>query len=181
MPSPTNADSSNSCVAVDFRTLPGGPLLAFDQGKTLTHELGHFFGLAHTFGDGGCGYDDGIADTPAMAKPTGGCPSAPVDSCPGSPGTDPSWSFMDYSDDACMQRFSPGQVARMQAVVLAAKPAMLDLVQPARMPPPPSPSRSPPSRPKPRTSAIKKRPPPKKASKSSTRASVANKNRRGMF
>ena len=136
MPSPTNANSPTSCVAVDFRSLPGGPIPAYNQGKTLTHELGHFFGLSHVFGDGGCGFDDGIADTPAMAKPTGGCPVKAMDSCPGSPGTDPSWSFMDYSDDACMSRFSPGQGARMQAIVLAVKPAMLAYGVPVPSPPP---------------------------------------------
>ena len=126
MPSTTNAASPTQCVAVDFRTVPGGPLPAFSLGRTLTHELGHLFGLQHTFGSDGCaGEGDGIEDTPTQAIATAGCPVTPSDTCPGSPGFDPSWSFMDYTDDACMDRFSAGQVARMQAVLLAMKPGMV--------------------------------------------------------
>lgn len=43
----------------------------YDGGRTLTHELGHFFEIWHTWGDDGgqCpwqpgGHDDGLADTP---------------------------------------------------------------------------------------------------------------------
>ena len=36
-----------------------------------THELGHYFGLMHTFGPGACTADggaDGILDTPAQVR-----------------------------------------------------------------------------------------------------------------
>ena len=33
------------------------------SGGTLTHEVGHWLGLRHTWGDSDCG-DDGIKDTP---------------------------------------------------------------------------------------------------------------------
>ena len=32
------------------------------SGGTLTHEVGHWLGLRHTWGDSDCG-DDGIKDT----------------------------------------------------------------------------------------------------------------------
>ena len=43
------------------------PAAPFNLGRTVTHELGHFFNLDHTFAnDNGCGGsdDDGVADTP---------------------------------------------------------------------------------------------------------------------
>jgi hypothetical protein len=35
-----------------------------DKGRTCTHEVGHYLGLRHIWGDGDCTVDDGIADTP---------------------------------------------------------------------------------------------------------------------
>ena len=84
---------------------------AYDLGKTLTHEAGHWINLAHTF-EGGCGSKgDFVADTPAMKIPTGGCPEG-KDTCIGSPGLDPIHNYMDYSFDACYSEFTPGQVQR---------------------------------------------------------------------
>lgn len=82
---------------MDFRTLPGGPLARFSGGRTATHEVGHWAGLSHTFAGGCAGAGDGVADTPAQAAPTSGCPATPRDSCPGSPGADLQTNFMDYS------------------------------------------------------------------------------------
>lgn len=60
--------------------------------RTLTHELGHYFGLAHPFGS--CAPDaDGIADTPAELDAASGCP-VKRNTCPVQSGLDPVWSFM---------------------------------------------------------------------------------------
>ena len=58
---------------------------------------------------------DSIADTPSEKSPAFGCPTG-RDSCIGAKdaGRDPIENFMDYSDDACMFRFSANQIARMQ-------------------------------------------------------------------
>ena len=38
---------------------------SFDSyGRTATHEIGHYLGLRHIWGDGGCGFDDFCSDTP---------------------------------------------------------------------------------------------------------------------
>lgn len=91
---------------------PGFP---YNQGRTTTHELGHFFNLSHTFiadGGGNCAQPDadGIADTPKVANSTYGCPSIP-----GAFGCSPgqralTMNYMDYVNDACMYMFTPGQM-----------------------------------------------------------------------
>ena len=51
------------CLSYAFgRT--GTATFPFDGGRTMTHEVGHYLGLRHIWGDGGCGVDDYCSDTP---------------------------------------------------------------------------------------------------------------------
>ncbi|MDX1934177.1 MAG: zinc metalloprotease [Capsulimonadales bacterium] len=110
-------------VVIAFDSLPGFPG-PFGLGKTLTHEVGHWVGLYHTF-QGGCSkYSDFVADTAAQRQSfsgdwfPGGFPGVQPDTCTGRnyPGKDPTDNYMDYSNDASYTRFSEGQAARMSAL-----------------------------------------------------------------
>ncbi|CAE6521089.1 unnamed protein product [Rhizoctonia solani] len=101
-------------VVLRYSTVPGGSFAPLNLGKTLTHEVGHWLGLLHTFSDDCNGDGDMVLDTPAQLNQTDGCPSSPPDTCPGQPGLDPIHNFMDYSDDICLLEFTPGQIQRMQ-------------------------------------------------------------------
>ncbi len=91
----------------------------FDKGRTATHEVGHWLNLRHIWGDGACGADDFVSDTPIAAASNGGCPTYPKKSCSNNGGftSDMFMNYMDYTNDACMYMFTTGQKNRMRAVM----------------------------------------------------------------
>ncbi|MDG1374015.1 MAG: M43 family zinc metalloprotease [Flavobacteriaceae bacterium] len=101
----------------------GGP---YNLGRTLTHEVGHWLGLRHIWGDSSaCTNDDFCADTPNATNSNSGCPT--VDSCPSDGlGADMVENYMDYSNDACLNTFTADQKTRIQAV-LANSPRRMEL------------------------------------------------------
>lgn len=86
----------------------------FHLGRTTTHEVGHYLGLRHIWGDANCG-NDFVADTPTQQTSTSGCPTHPRPSCSNT--GDNFQNYMDYTNDACMFMFTTGQKAVMQGVV----------------------------------------------------------------
>jgi len=85
----------------------------FDKGRTTTHEIGHFLNLRHIWGDGPCGIDDFVNDTPEAGAANFGCQIGTT-SC-GS--LDMVENYMDFSDDFCMGLFTEGQKNRMRATL----------------------------------------------------------------
>ena len=101
----------------------------FNQGRTATHEVGHYFGLFHTFQDG-CGSSnnpygsgDRIADTPSHRNPDQSCQTR-QSSC--GTGATPIHNYMNYSPDACMYEFTSEQINRMRCSLVNYR---VDLIQ----------------------------------------------------
>lgn len=98
-------------VVIKNTTLTGGSS-PFDQGDTVTHEVGHWLGLLHVFAFGCNDPGDLVADTPfQLTNASADCSSS--DSCPSKPFNDPIQNFMNTTTDACMCKFTVGQSTRM--------------------------------------------------------------------
>jgi hypothetical protein len=103
------------------RNSPIGP--PYNLGRTMTHEVGHYLGLFHTF-QGGCGsaaspYTSGdlIMDTNRESSPHFGC-TAGASTCTGGAGMKPIENYMNYSDDVCMTKFTVEQVNRARCSIV---------------------------------------------------------------
>ena len=101
-------------VTVNVEAMRGGAARGYNLGDTVVHEAGHWLGLYHTFQGGCSARGDLVPDTPAEAEPSFRCQGR-RDTCDSDPGFDPVRNFMDYSLDACMNRFSAGQVRRIDS------------------------------------------------------------------
>ncbi|KAG8833356.1 hypothetical protein FRC17_010825 [Serendipita sp. 399] len=98
-------------VVIQYNSYPGGTLKNYNQGKTLTHEVGHWLGVYHPFQGEDCnGLGDYVVDTPQQLTLTLGCPSS-KNTCPQG-GNDNIHNYMDYSYDKCMTGFTQGQMTR---------------------------------------------------------------------
>lgn len=85
----------------------------YDKGRTTVHEVGHWLGLRHIWGDSNCG-NDFCTDTPVQQTANFGCPSFPQVTCTNGPNGDMWCNYMDYTDDRCMVMFTANQKTRMQ-------------------------------------------------------------------
>jgi Pregnancy-associated plasma protein-A/Secretion system C-terminal sorting domain len=138
-------------VVLDFRTVgsnnpnmlenPGaaGSFLTI-RGRTATHEVGHYLGLRHIWGDGGsplgggndCAQSDGIDDTPFASE------QSPFD-CDKTRNTceiieqffnadmpDLIENYMDYSSETCMNTFTKGQASLIRGVLEGPRKSLIE-------------------------------------------------------
>lgn len=98
--------------------------LPYNYGRTTTHELCHYFGIRHIWGDASCATDY-CNDTPAQQGASYGSQTYPYlpNNCPtNSPPTGAEgvmfMNFADYTDDVAMYMFTDEQKARMQTAML---------------------------------------------------------------
>jgi hypothetical protein len=121
---------------VGGETVPSGAG-PYNLGRTATHEIGHWLGLRHIWGDGNCTVDDFCADTPLAGGSNFGCATG-NNSCTTTPVDAPDMveNYMDYSDDACMNIFTNDQKIRMRTILETSRFSLINSV--ASIPPNPS-------------------------------------------
>jgi hypothetical protein len=85
---------------------------SYNLGRTATHEVGHWLGLRHIWGESYCG-DDLVDDTPKQGNFTAGCPNTFRSSCSNGDLGDMYMNYMDFTNDACLNLFTNGQKQRM--------------------------------------------------------------------
>lgn len=90
----------------------------YNLGRTATHEVGHWIGLRHIWGDNTCATDY-CNDTPTAQNANFGCPGHPykIGACAGNTTGEMTMNFMDYTNDACMYMFTADQMYRAQLVL----------------------------------------------------------------
>jgi hypothetical protein len=118
-----NANANTDGVVIRYDAFGSGSGSCFllkapyNKGRTATHEIGHWLGLIHIWGDSSnCNTNtDHCADTPVAKDPNYGCPTG-TDSCTKT-GVDMIENYMDYTDDSCMNTFTQNQKSRMDAVM----------------------------------------------------------------
>ncbi len=110
------ADKDGVVINFDVFGTVGNLRAPFNKGRTATHEVGHWLGLKHLWGDNNCGSDD-VDDTPRQLGYNFNCPSFPhVTSCSQTPYGDMFMNFMDFTNDDCMNMFTYGQKTKMRAL-----------------------------------------------------------------
>lgn len=92
------------------------------KGRTPVHEVGHYLGLRHIWGDAtACAGDDGIDDTPqatdASAQDCDATKNTCTDNIAGIDMPDMIENYMDYSAEDCQNSFTKNQVEFVRWVI----------------------------------------------------------------
>lgn len=97
-----------------------------DMNRTLTHEMGHYLGLYHTFhtttscaAETDCTVSgDRVCDTPVTVSQT-------FCSTPACSGTQQVENYLDYTPESCQNMFTQGQKTRMRTTLETQRTSML--------------------------------------------------------
>jgi len=122
--------------------LATGQLAIANKGRTAVHEVGHYWGLRHIWGDSGSPFsnapdcdlskDDGFSDTPHMGNNSQatGC-SFSKNSCTNGENPDePDMveNYMDYSTETCQNMFTQQQANVMRSMGVVGRPNIPNLI-----------------------------------------------------
>lgn len=121
LPSAAGDPDDGLCISYKYFGNTGTAVPPFNKGRTATHEIGHYFGLYHPWGQDGsaCGNannSDRVADTPPTSDPYYDCPTFPNDAnaCDFTEGGSMFMNYMEYVNDGCMAFFTNGQKTVVQ-------------------------------------------------------------------
>ena len=107
-----------------------------NNGRTATHEVGHWLNLIHIWGDeAACSGTDNVSDTPNQADKTfSTCPPFPLlDACTPSGNGVLFSDYMDYTRGNCQNIYTAGQAARMDATLNSSTSSRNNLWTPANI------------------------------------------------
>ena len=120
----TDGNAATDGVLINYQSFgtTGTLLSQYALGRTATHEIGHWFGLFHPWGNynsGDCTLTDYCDDTPVCGDPF----YAAAPSCTDNPAINCSdrrmiEAYMEYSDDGCMNVFTQDQKTRMRLALI---------------------------------------------------------------
>ena len=119
-PGTWGANDPHDAIVYNMAFIGGTGAYGVPKCRSLSHEMGHWFNLAHTWGSTnnpgiGCG-DDGITDTPLTKGEFGGCASSTIATCtqtnPAMAGLNNVGNIMNYAD--CDRNFTTGQTTAMR-------------------------------------------------------------------
>lgn len=127
---PGSSDNLSDGVVIQYEsfgannpnTLDLGQGVMEVMGKTAVHEVGHYLGLRHIWGDGDCNEEDGIDDTPNATDQSDFDCDTTKNTCTDNILTlgdlpDMIENYMDYSSDDCQNSFTQGQADMMRAIL----------------------------------------------------------------
>jgi hypothetical protein len=110
------AETDGVVINYDVFGSRGNLRAPYTLGRTATHEVGHWLGLKHIWGDANCGSDD-VDDTPTQSSYNYNCPNFPkMSACSPNANGDMFMNYMDLTSDACMNIFTHGQKQRMRSL-----------------------------------------------------------------